>query len=473
MHTAVKIAPGYEQPTVWVKDASRAVGVAQNLLSESGSRRADYIAEIAEEYDQVRTQHAGKRRKINWLSLDQARANKQKIDWNTYTPPRPAALDLPPTPTQQVPSPTQGEGQGEGGSSTDAEGRAMHGATAEGISSSPSPLEGEGRGEGTPIISHPTEDSVLLRFDDYPLAELRDYIDWTPFFHTWEMRGSYPKIFDDPEKGTEAKKLFDDAVAMLDQLINERWLRARGVVGIFPANQIGDDDIEVYDVHGSTSAAGDRTSGAARDGQKVITVLHHLRQQTEKPPGKPNNCLADYVAPKKSGKPDWIGAFAVTTGIGIEQKIAEFEADHDDYHAILLKALADRLAEAFAERLHERVRKEFWASNPDEQLDNDALIHEQYPGVRPAPGYPACPDHTEKALLWDLIDPKTNAGLQLTDSFAMYPAAAVSGWYFSHPESRYFAVGKVNRDQVEDYAQRKGLSLSEAERWLAPNLGYE
>ncbi len=416
VHTAVKIAPGYEQPTVWVKDASRAVGVAQNLLSESGTRRADYVAEIAKEYEQVRTQHAGKRRKIHWLSLEQARASKQPIDWDNYTPPE------------------------------------------------------------------PTFTGIKL-FDDYPLAELRDYIDWTPFFHTWEMRGSFPKIFDDPEKGTEAKKLYDDAQAMLDQVIEEKWLRARAVIGIFPANQVNDDDIAIYDVQGSTSAAGAGSAGAA-DGEgstssaeaarrEVKLVVHHLRQQTEKPPGKPNHCLADYVAPRESGKADWLGAFALTAGLGIEAKLEEFQRDHDDYKSILLKALADRLAEAFAERLHERVRKEFWHYAEKEDLDSEALIKEEYAGIRPAPGYPACPDHTEKGLLWELIDAEKNAEVQLTDSYAMYPAAAVSGWYFSHPDSRYFAVGKVNRDQVEDYARRKGISVEEAERWLAPHLGYD
>jgi 5-methyltetrahydrofolate--homocysteine methyltransferase len=230
------------------------------------------------------------------------------------------------------------------------------------------------------------------------------------------------------------------------------------VFALFPANQVNDDDIEVYTDESRT---------------EVLTTLHHLRQQNQKPPGRPNQCLADFVAPKDTGLKDYIGAFAVTAGLGIDEHVKRFEADHDDYHAIMLKALADRLAEAFAERLHEKVRKEDWGYAADETLDNTGLIKEQYKGIRPAPGYPACPEHTEKALLWKLIDPVTNANIELTESFAMMPAAAVSGWYFSHPEAHYFGVGKINRDQVEDYARRKGMTVEEAERWLAPNLGYD
>ena len=245
---------------------------------------------------------------------------------------------------------------------------------------------------------------------------------------------------------------------MLDKIIKEKWLQARAVFGIFPANQVNDDDIEVY---------------TNEDRNEVLTTLHHLRQQNQKPPGRPNQCLADFVAPKDTGLKNYIGAFAVTAGIGIDARVQRFEADHDDYHSIMLKALADRLAEAFAERLHEKVRKEYWAYAGDEALDNKDLIKEHYKGIRPAPGYPACPEHTEKALLWKLIDPVTNAGISLTEHFAMLPTAAVSGWYFSHPESKYFGVGKINRDQVEDYARRKGMTLEEAQRWLAPNLGYD
>ena len=292
-------------------------------------------------------------------------------------------------------------------------------------------------------------------YDDYSLEALRDYIDWTPFFKTWELAGSYPKILDDDVVGEHAKQLFDDAQNMLQQIIDEKWLQAKAVFALFPANQVNDDDIEVY--------TDDSRS-------EVLTTLHHLRQQNQKPPGRANQCLADFVAPKNTDLKDYIGAFAVTAGIGIDAHVQRFEADHDDYHAIMLKALADRLAEAFAERLHEIVRKEHWGYASDEALDNKDLIKEQYKGIRPAPGYPACPEHTEKALLWELIDPVTNAGISLTEHFAMLPTAAVSGWYFSHPESKYFGVGKINRDQVEDYARRKGMTLEEAERWLAPSL---
>ena len=295
-------------------------------------------------------------------------------------------------------------------------------------------------------------------FKDYSLAEIEPYIDWTPFFHTWEMHGSYPKILNDPLKGAEAKRLYADAQAMLRQIIAEKWLQARAVIGFFRASQVNDDDIELY-------------VDEARS--ETLMTLHHLRQQDEKPPGRPNQALSDFVAPKSSGVKDFIGGFAVTAGIGIDEHVQRFEAAHDDYRAIMLKALADRLAEGFAELMHERVRKEFWGYAADEHFDNEALVQEKYRGIRPAPGYPACPEHTEKGALWQLLDAEHNAQIQLTDSYAMWPASSVSGWYFSHPESRYFAVGKINRDQAEDYARRKGMTLAEAERWLAPNLGYE
>jgi 5-methyltetrahydrofolate--homocysteine methyltransferase len=294
-------------------------------------------------------------------------------------------------------------------------------------------------------------------FEDFPLEELKNYIDWTPFFHAWEMKGSYPKIFHDAEKGEEARKLFDDAQVMLAQIISEKWLQARAVIGLFPANSSG-DDVEIY---------------ADESRKTAVTTFHFLRQQQEKTDTKPNRCLSDFVAPKDSGKADYIGAFAVTTGVGIDAKIEEFEADHDDYHAIMLKALADRLAEAFAELLHEKVRKEIWGYAADEHLDNDDLIYEKYQGIRPAPGYPACPEHTEKDLLWDLLEVQQNTGIWLTEAKAMVPTAAVSGFYFSHPDSTYFAVGKINKDQVEDYAKRKSMPLKDAEYWLAPNLGYD
>ncbi len=388
VHTAVKIAPGYTEPVVWVKDASRAVGVASSLLSDT--LRSGFLAKHQAEYDEVRARHAGKKSNVRMLTLAEARANKSKIDWSGTTPPAPGRLGV-----------------------------------------------------------------NTLR--NYPLDELTRYIDWTPFFITWELHGKYPAILNDEKIGAEATKLFNDAQAMLKRVIADRSLTANGVIGLFPANSVGDDDIEVYV---------DASRGALR------TTLHTLRQQDEKPPGKPNRALADFVAPKDSGRKDYVGAFAVTIQ-GADELAKQFEAKHDDYNAILVKALADRLAEAFAERLHERVRKEFWGYASNEALDNNALIDETYQGIRPAPGYPACPDHTEKELLFTLIDATKNAGVKLTESFAMLPAASVSGFYFSHPESKYFAVGKLGKDQVEDYARRKGMDLATAERWLSPNLGYE
>jgi len=388
-HTAVKIDPNYDQPVVWVKDASRAVGVATSLISRD--MRAEFVRKLAEEYDQVREGHAKRRQATKWLSLEAARKNKPKIEWKGYQPKKPKFV-------------------------------------------------------GTGY------------WEDYPLEKIRDFIDWTPFFHTWELRGSYPKIFEDAEKGEEARKLFTDASVMLERIVNEKWLTAKAVIGIFPANQVDDDDIEVY----------------TDDSRKEVRMrLHHLRQQTQKADDKPNYSLADFIAPKSSKIKDYIGAFAVTTGIGIEKKLKEFEKQHDDYSAIMLKALADRLAEAFAELMHQRVRKEIWAYAADEHLSREELIKEEYHGIRPAPGYPACPDHLEKDLMWELIDPVRHAGIELTEARAMMPAAAVSGWYFSHPDSRYFAVGKVNRDQVIDYAERKGMSVENMEYWLASNLGYD
>jgi len=388
-HTAVKIDPHYQQPTVWVKDASRAVGVAQKLISED--HKESFVNELASEYEAVRIQLAGRQSQTKWLKLDQARANKTKIDWENYQPPVPKQLGV------QV-------------------------------------------------------------FDDIDLASIQNYIDWTPFFHSWELKGSYPKIMDDHEKGSEAKKLFADAQTMLTQIINENWLQAKAVIGFFPAAQINDDDIAVY-------------TDESRD--KEVVELHHLRQQTQKPPGRPNLCLSDFIAPADAGKADYIGAFAVTAGIGIDKKVQEFETAHDDYNAIMLKALADRLAEALAELMHEKVRKELWCYANDENLSNKELIKEAYQGIRPAPGYPACPEHTEKATLWTLLDAENNTGISLTEHFAMVPTASVSGWYFSHPDAKYFAVGKINRDQTEDYANRKSMDLQTAQRWLSPNLGYD
>jgi 5-methyltetrahydrofolate--homocysteine methyltransferase len=314
-------------------------------------------------------------------------------------------------------------------------------------------------------------------FDDYPLPELVARMDWTPFFNTWELSGHYPQIFDDAIVGTQARELFGDAQKMIRQIVAEKWLTARGVIGFFEAHRVGDDvclPLLQAPLGGEGAALGAADASKQNDAPPFHpTWLHFLRQQADKPPGRPDFCLADFIAPKDSGVTDWIGAFAVTTGIGIETKLAEFERDHDDYSSILLKALADRLAEAFAERLHERVRKEFWGYASDENLANDELIGEKYRGIRPAPGYPACPDHTEKGTLFQLLDATKNTGIELTESFAMYPTAAVSGWYFSHPDSQYFVVGRVSKTQVEDYAKRKGWTLAETERWLAPNLDYD
>ena len=389
IHTAVKIDPNYHGPVIYVKDASRAVGVAQNLVSKI--TRDEFVGKIKTDYQTKREQHKGRKSTRRLLTLKQARANKTKIDWPAYQAVKPAQTGI------QV-------------------------------------------------------------FDDYPLQELVDRIDWTPFFQSWELAGRYPRILTDEIVGEHATHLFEDAKKMLKQIVDEKWLKARAVIGLFPANSVGDDDIEIY-------------TDDSR--QQVLMKLHSLRQQAEKPPGRPNAALADFLAPKESGVEDYIGAFAVTAGIGIDEHIERFEADHDDYHSIMLKALADRLAEAFAERMHERVRKEFWGYKKDEQLDNEDLIDEKYQGIRPAPGYPACPDHTEKGLLWDLLDVEKRIGMTLTESFAMLPTAAVSGFYFAHPESRYFGLGKISEDQVKDYAKRKNWTLDYAERWLAPALSYD
>ncbi len=288
---------------------------------------------------------------------------------------------------------------------------------------------------------------------DYDLAEIRRLIDWTPFFISWEMKGRYPDILNNPTTGEAARKLYEEANAMLDRIVAEKWLTANAVLGLFPAQRVAEDDIEVQAADGST------------------LMLNMLRQQSAHRAGVPNRSLADFISPQ-AGQ-DYVGAFAVTCGIGVEERVKAFKADHDDYQAIMLEALADRLAEAFAELLHQRVRREFWGYAADEALDNDALISEKYQGIRPAPGYAACPEHTEKAKLWQLLDVDNTAGIQLTESYAMWPAAAVSGWYFSHPQSQYFVTGRLGQDQVDDYAQRKGMPLAEAERWLAPYLAYD
>jgi 5-methyltetrahydrofolate--homocysteine methyltransferase len=295
-------------------------------------------------------------------------------------------------------------------------------------------------------------------FDNYPLEELVPYIDWTPFFHSWELSGRYPKILQDEIIGEQAQQLFDDAQVMLKKIVDEKLFTAKAVIGFWPAAQINFDDIVLYQDESRT---------------EISSTLHHLRQQTEKPTGKANRCLADFVAPQESGLNDYLGGFVVTTGLGTDELAKSYEEQHDDYSSIMVKALADRLVEAFTERLHERVRKEFWPYAEQESLSNEELIKETYRGIRPAPGYPACPDHTEKTTLFSLLDAENNTGVSLTESLAMYPAASVSGFYFSHPEARYFAVGKIAKDQIESYSQRKGNEVKTTERWLSPILGYE
>ncbi len=414
-HTAVKIEPRYERAVVYVPDASRAVGVASSLLSDE--QHDDFVAKTRSEYQTIRERRAGKDETKNLVPLAAARANPTPIDWAHYQPSVPAAVGW-----------------------TDP----AHSILALDASAQPTQVVHNGGG-------------VTLILDRVPIAALIPYIDWTFFFHAWQLRGRYPKILDDADKGEEARKLYADAEAMLAQIVDEKWLRAAAVVGLYPANAVG-DDVEVY-------------TDATR--ATVKTTFHNLRKQGKQPAGHYNACLADFVAPRDSGKVDYIGGFACTAGIGIDEQIKAFEADHDDYHAIMLKALADRLAEALTEWLHERVRKDYWGYAADESLDNDGLIAEKYQGIRPAMGYPASPDHTEKDLLWALLDVEQATGIWLTESKAMVPTAAVSGLYFAHPQARYFAVGKLNKDQVEDYARRKGMSLAETERWLAPNLAYD
>ncbi|MDB6162370.1 MAG: 5-methyltetrahydrofolate--homocysteine methyltransferase [Gammaproteobacteria bacterium] len=387
-HTSVKIAPQYKSPVIYVKDASRSVGVCQTLATQT--TRAEFLAKINEDHEKRREQHAGKKIKAPEFRIAQARANRRRIDWAAYSATQPRAPGI-------------------------------------------------------------------TVFRDYPLKELLGYIDWMPFFNAWEFTGKFPDVLSDPVKGEAASNLYADARRMLKQVISESWLKARAVVGLFPANSVG-DDVEVY---------------ADENRNEVIATLSFLRQQKGKPPGQPHECLADYIAPKSSGVRDHIGGFTVTAGIGIEEHIARFERGHDDYSSIMLKALADRFAEACAEHFHERVRREYWGYAAQESLTNAQLIREEYHGIRPAPGYPACPDHTEKGKLFKLLDAEQNAGVRLTESYAMYPTAAVSGWYFSHPDAQYFGIGKIDKDQVEDYAARKGMTVGEMERWLSPNLGYE
>lgn len=380
-HTAVKIAPEYKETVVHVNDASRAVTVATHLLQPD--TKTTYAKSLREEYDSLREGYLNRSREKNFLSIEEARKNKFKIDWNNYEPVKPNFI-------------------------------------------------------GTKTI-------------EVELSELVDFIDWTPFFQSWELYGKFPAILTDDIVGEQASDLYKDAQKMLSQIISEKWFKAKGILGIFPANTINDDDIEV---------------NLPTSNFQLLT----LRQQSQKTAGAPNIALADFIAPKEIGKKDYIGCFCVTTGFGVDEKASEFEKQLDDYNSILVKALGDRLAEAFAEYLHLKVRKEIWGYASDEILSNDELIKEKYKGIRPAPGYPACPDHLEKPTIWKLLKVEQEIGVKLTESMAMWPAASVSGYYFANPESKYFGLGKIKKDQLEDYAKRRNISIELAEKWLSPNL---
>jgi 5-methyltetrahydrofolate--homocysteine methyltransferase len=381
-HTAVKIAPEYKETVVHVNDASRAVTVASNLLQ--AETKEGYVKAIREEYDKLRDGYLNRSRDKNFHSIEDARKNKLKLDWDNFTPVKPNFI-------------------------------------------------------GTKTV-------------EVELSELVDFIDWTPFFNSWELYGKYPAILTDEIVGEQATNLFADAQEMLKQIVSEKWLTAKGILGIFPANTINDDDIEL-----------------TTDNRQPITFLT-LRQQSQKTAGAPNIALADFIAPKDSKKRDYIGCFCVTTGFGVDEKAAEFEKQLDDYNSILVKALGDRFAEAFAEYLHLKVRKEIWGYASDENLSNQDLISEEYIGIRPAPGYPACPDHLEKPTIWKLLNVEQEIGVKLTESMAMWPASSVSGYYFANPQSKYFGLGKIKEDQVIDYAKRRGISTEMASKWLAPNI---
>jgi 5-methyltetrahydrofolate--homocysteine methyltransferase len=381
-HTAVKIAPEYKETVVHVNDASRAVTVASNLLQTE--TKGSYVKAIREEYDKLRDGYLNRSRDKNFHSIEEARKNKLKLDWDNFTPVKPNFI-------------------------------------------------------GTKTI-------------EVELSELVDFIDWTPFFNSWELYGKYPAILSDEIVGEQATNLFEDAQKMLQQIVSEKWFITKGILGIFPANTVNDDDIEL-----------------TTDNRQPTTFLT-LRQQSQKTAGAPNIALADFIAPKDSGKQDYIGCFCVTTGFGVDEKASEFEKQLDDYNSILVKALGDRLAEAFAEYLHLKVRKEIWGYASEENLSNDDLIKENYKGIRPAPGYPACPDHLEKPTIWKLLNVEQEIGVKLTESMAMWPAASVSGYYFANPESKYFGLGKIKEDQVIDYAKRRGISTEMATKWLSPNI---
>ncbi|WP_064196722.1 methionine synthase [Emticicia sp. MM] len=419
IHTAVKIDPHYSGPVIHVLDASKSVPVAGRLMQNEQTNQ-EIFDEIKAQYAQLRIDHASRQKDKNFIPIEKARENHVKIDWSNYKATKPKFL-------------------------------------------------------GTKV------------FEDYDLAEIAKYIDWTPFFQTWQLSGKYPKIFDDETVGKEAKKLYDDAQAMLKKVITEKSLQAKAVVGFYPANSVGDDIIlhnfEAYEYNSAGQGALKNTgyrilseTAVSETGDLVenppLAVLHHLRQQNLKAQNLPNLCLSDYISPLGVGGGDYIGGFAVTAGLGIEALLEQYEKEHDDYNSIMLKAIADRLAEAFTELMHERVRTEFWGYVSNETFSNEELIAEKYQGIRPAPGYPACPDHTEKTALFNLLD-AGRIGIELTESFAMYPASSVSGWYFAHPESKYFTIGKIAKDQVVDYAKRKNMPLEEVEKWLAPVLNYD
>ena len=381
-HTAVKIAPQYRETVVHVNDASRAVTVASNLL---GKGYKDYAHGVKTDYDAFRETFLSRSRDKNFLSIEQARKNKLKLNWNEYEPKKPKFI-------------------------------------------------------GTKII-------------DIELEELLPYIDWNPFFRTWELFGKYPDILQDSVVGEEATNVFIDAQQALQTILLEKKITPKGIVGIFPANQINDDDIEVRNENG-----------------ELLCKFLTLRQQTQKSQGAFNIALADYIIPKDIGKTDYIGAFCVSCGFGVDEYSAEFEKNLDDYNSIMIKALADRLAEAFAEYLHVKVRKELWGYSPDEDLSNDDLIVEKYKGIRPAPGYPSCPDHLEKPTIWKLLNVEKEIGVTLTESMAMWPASSVSGYYFGNPDSKYFGLGRIKYDQVIDYAKRRSISTETAKKWLNPNI---
>ena len=388
IHTAVKIAPHYAPPVIQVRDASKSVGVVASLLSKD--RKEKFVAGISEKYATLRQKHESKIREGKYISLEEARKNKIKIDWETSPLYKPSFLGN-------------------------------------------------------------------KYFENYDLAEIRKYIDWTFFFHSWRINGKYPTIFNDPLKGEEAKKLFHDANEMMDKIIDEKRLQANGIIGFYPAVASG-DDIQIF---------------IDENRDKQISRFSFLRNQQEKSGETPNLSLADFVASAQSGKKDYIGGFAVTTGIGLEKWVEHYQSKNDDYSAIMMKILADRLAEAFAELLHLRVRNEFWGYAPNKNLPVEDILREKYQGIRPAPGYPACPEHSEKRVLFNLLNAEQKAGIHLTENFAMYPAASVSGYYFSHPQSQYFNLGKISKDQVEDYARRKKLSVKDVERLLNVNLNYK